>query len=67
MLLFSGNFGPDNEWKTRYETQTELNEQLQRQFNVVHERLEDLRGNPVGEISPGLLKRQDINRSYVGL
>uniref|UniRef100_A0A3Q3DA77 Coiled-coil domain containing 169 n=1 Tax=Hippocampus comes TaxID=109280 RepID=A0A3Q3DA77_HIPCM len=59
--------GEDNEWKTRYETQTELNEQLQRQLAVVHERLEDLRGNPVGEISPGRLKRLDINKSYVGL
>lgn len=38
-----------NEWKTRYETQVELNGQLERQMSLVHERLEGLRGNPVGE------------------
>ncbi|XP_037126192.1 coiled-coil domain containing 169 isoform X4 [Syngnathus acus] len=43
--------GEDNEWKTRYETQTELNAQLQRQLALVHERLQDLRGNPVGEMT----------------
>ncbi|XP_051904024.1 coiled-coil domain containing 169 [Hippocampus zosterae] len=43
--------GEDNEWKTRYETQTELNEQLQRQLTVIHDRLEDLRGNPVDRLA----------------
>lgn len=38
-----------NEWKTRFETQTELNGQLERQMCLIHERLEDLRGNPMGE------------------
>ncbi|XP_037126196.1 coiled-coil domain containing 169 isoform X7 [Syngnathus acus] len=43
--------GEDNEWKTRYETQTELNAQLQRQLALVHERLQDLRGNPVDRLA----------------
>ncbi|XP_056911133.1 coiled-coil domain containing 169 isoform X2 [Takifugu flavidus] len=36
-----------NEWKTRYETQLELNGQLGRQMSLIQERLEDLRGGPV--------------------
>ncbi|KAG7269969.1 hypothetical protein CRUP_021824 [Coryphaenoides rupestris] len=40
--------GEGNEWKTRYETQTELNGQLQRQTATVRGKLEDVRGNPVG-------------------
>uniref|UniRef100_A0A672GU82 Uncharacterized protein n=1 Tax=Salarias fasciatus TaxID=181472 RepID=A0A672GU82_SALFA len=36
----------ENEWKTRYETQIELNGQLERQISLIHERLEDIRGNP---------------------
>ena len=43
---------PGNEWKTRYETQTELNGQLERQISLIHERLEDLSGNPMGKIQP---------------
>ncbi|KAM9781191.1 serine/threonine-protein kinase DCLK1-like isoform 3-T3 [Syngnathus typhle] len=43
--------GEDNEWKTRYETQTELNAQLQRQLALVHERMQDLRGNPVDRLT----------------
>ncbi|XP_061558761.1 coiled-coil domain containing 169 [Phycodurus eques] len=43
--------GEDNEWKTRYETQTELNVQLQRQLALIHERLEALRGNPVDRLA----------------
>ncbi|XP_077403457.1 coiled-coil domain-containing protein 169 isoform X2 [Vanacampus margaritifer] len=43
--------GEDNEWKTRYETQTELNVKLQRQLTFVHEKLEDLRGNPVDRLA----------------
>uniref|UniRef100_A0A3B5A6P2 Uncharacterized protein n=1 Tax=Stegastes partitus TaxID=144197 RepID=A0A3B5A6P2_9TELE len=38
-----------NEWKTRYETQVELNGQLERQISLIHERLEDIRGNPMGK------------------
>ncbi|XP_054611810.1 coiled-coil domain containing 169 isoform X2 [Dunckerocampus dactyliophorus] len=43
--------GEDNEWKTRYETQTELNVQLQRQISLIHERLEDLRGKPMDRLA----------------
>ncbi|XP_018546519.1 coiled-coil domain containing 169 [Lates calcarifer] len=43
--------GEGNEWKTRYETQTELNGQLERQIALVHERLEDLRGNPMDRLA----------------
>lgn len=42
---------PGNEWKTRYETQIELNGQLERQMSLIHERLEDLRGNPMGKFT----------------
>lgn len=41
-----------NEWRTRYETQVELNGQLERQISLIRERLEDIRGNPVGKF-PG--------------
>uniref|UniRef100_A0A673M9W3 Coiled-coil domain containing 169 n=1 Tax=Sinocyclocheilus rhinocerous TaxID=307959 RepID=A0A673M9W3_9TELE len=34
--------GEENEWRTRYETQLELNEQLEKQISVVQERLEAL-------------------------
>ncbi|XP_044079256.1 coiled-coil domain containing 169 isoform X3 [Siniperca chuatsi] len=40
-----------NEWKTRYETQIELNGQLERQMSLIHERLEDLRGNPMDRLA----------------
>lgn len=40
----------ENEWKTRYETQVELNGQLEKQTIVVQERLRGLGGNPVGEL-----------------
>ncbi|XP_071389215.1 coiled-coil domain-containing protein 169 [Centroberyx affinis] len=43
--------GEGNEWKTRYETQIELNGQLERQISIVHERLEDLRGNPMDRLA----------------
>lgn len=42
----------ENEWKTRYETQVELNGQLGRQTTLMEERLGGLRGNPVGEFIP---------------
>lgn len=38
-----------NEWKTRYETQIDLNGQLKRQISLIRKRLEDLRGNPMGK------------------
>lgn len=41
---------PGSEWKTRYETQMELNGQLDRQISLINERLGDLRGNPIGEL-----------------
>ncbi|XP_030217852.1 coiled-coil domain-containing protein 169 [Gadus morhua] len=43
--------GEGNEWKTRYETQIELNGQLQRQISMVHDKLEDLRGNPMDRLA----------------
>ncbi|XP_068186543.1 coiled-coil domain-containing protein 169 [Antennarius striatus] len=43
--------GEGNEWKTRYETQTELNKQLERQTSLIHERLDDLRGNPLDRLA----------------
>ncbi|NXI33178.1 CC169 protein, partial [Sterrhoptilus dennistouni] len=36
----------DNEWKTRYETQVELNKQLERQINILRDKVELIRGNP---------------------
>ncbi|XP_068456598.1 coiled-coil domain-containing protein 169 [Clinocottus analis] len=43
--------GEENEWKTRYETQIELNGQLDRQMSLIHERLEDLRGHPMDRLA----------------
>nr|XP_020476132.1 coiled-coil domain-containing protein 169-like isoform X2 [Monopterus albus] len=43
--------GEENEWKTRYETQIELNRQLERQISLIHERLEDLQGDPVDRLA----------------
>ncbi|XP_030010223.1 coiled-coil domain-containing protein 169 [Sphaeramia orbicularis] len=43
--------GEENEWKTRYETQVELNGQLERQISLIHERLEDLQGNPIDRLA----------------
>ncbi|XP_040038827.2 LOW QUALITY PROTEIN: coiled-coil domain-containing protein 169 [Gasterosteus aculeatus] len=43
--------GEGNEWKTRYETQIELNGQLERQMSIIRERLEELRGNPVDRLA----------------
>ncbi|TNN54077.1 Coiled-coil domain-containing protein 169 [Liparis tanakae] len=43
--------GEGNEWKTRYETQLELNGQLDRQMSLIHERLEDLRGHPMDRLA----------------
>ncbi|KAM6907511.1 coiled-coil domain-containing protein 169 [Xenentodon cancila] len=43
--------GEGNEWKTRYETQTELNGQLERQISLLRERLEIMRGNPMDRLA----------------
>ncbi|KAM6212827.1 coiled-coil domain-containing protein 169-like [Sarcoramphus papa] len=40
-----------NEWKTRYETQVELNKQLERQINVLQDKMELIRGNPADKLS----------------
>ncbi|XP_077029897.1 coiled-coil domain-containing protein 169 isoform X3 [Agelaius phoeniceus] len=41
----------DNEWKTRYETQVEWNKQLERQINVLRDKVELIRGNPADKLS----------------
>ncbi|XP_008331081.1 coiled-coil domain-containing protein 169 [Cynoglossus semilaevis] len=43
--------GEGSEWKTRYETQVELNGQLDRQISLINERLGDLRGNPIDRLA----------------
>ncbi|XP_018409494.1 PREDICTED: coiled-coil domain-containing protein 169-like [Nanorana parkeri] len=40
-----------NEWKIRYETQIELNRQLERQIHILQEKSEHLRGNPTDRLS----------------
>ncbi|XP_066555871.1 coiled-coil domain-containing protein 169 isoform X2 [Amia ocellicauda] len=40
-----------NEWKTRYETQQELNRQLERQIALLQGKLEDIRANPIDRLS----------------
>ncbi|NXX40271.1 CC169 protein, partial [Tricholaema leucomelas] len=40
-----------NEWKTRYETQVELNRQLERQINILQYKMELIRGNPSDKLS----------------
>ncbi|XP_072333135.1 coiled-coil domain-containing protein 169 isoform X1 [Scyliorhinus torazame] len=40
-----------NEWKTRYETQQELNTQLERQIRLLEEKVEYIRGNPADRLS----------------
>ncbi|KAM3936175.1 coiled-coil domain-containing protein 169-like [Leptodactylus fuscus] len=40
-----------NEWKTRYETQVELNKQLERQIYALQEKSEYIRGNPTDRLS----------------
>ncbi|XP_062870472.1 coiled-coil domain containing 169 [Trichomycterus rosablanca] len=43
--------GEGNEWRTRYETQLELNVQLKKQIGFVQERLEGLQGNPMDRLA----------------
>lgn len=40
ILLYVGN-----EWKTRYETQTEINEQLERQILVLQNKVQEAKAN----------------------
>ncbi|XP_076220366.1 coiled-coil domain-containing protein 169 isoform X1 [Aptenodytes patagonicus] len=40
-----------SEWKTRYETQVELNKQLERQINILQEKIDLIRGNPADKLS----------------
>ncbi|XP_072118997.1 coiled-coil domain-containing protein 169 isoform X2 [Mobula birostris] len=40
-----------NEWKTRYETQQELNLQLERQIRTLEQKVEFTRGNPANRLS----------------
>ncbi|XP_065437405.1 coiled-coil domain-containing protein 169 isoform X2 [Chrysemys picta bellii] len=40
-----------NEWKTRYETQVELNRQLERQTGLLQEKMEHICGNPTDRLS----------------
>ncbi|XP_027533497.1 coiled-coil domain-containing protein 169-like [Neopelma chrysocephalum] len=40
-----------NEWKTRYETQVELNKQLERQIKILQDKVELIRGNPADKLS----------------
>ncbi|XP_004399981.1 PREDICTED: coiled-coil domain-containing protein 169 [Odobenus rosmarus divergens] len=39
------------EWKVRYETQLELNDQLEKQIVSLEEKMEKIRGNPSGRLS----------------
>ncbi|KAK2871007.1 hypothetical protein Q8A67_023534 [Cirrhinus molitorella] len=43
--------GEENEWRTRYETQLELNDQLEKQISFVRERLETLHGDPADRLA----------------
>ncbi|XP_006037649.2 coiled-coil domain-containing protein 169 isoform X1 [Alligator sinensis] len=40
-----------NEWKTRYETQVELNGQLGRQIGLLQKKMEHIHGNPTDRLS----------------
>ncbi|XP_047408065.1 coiled-coil domain-containing protein 169 isoform X3 [Sciurus carolinensis] len=40
-----------SEWKTRYETQLELNDQLEKQIASLKEKMEKFRGNPSDSLS----------------
>lgn len=41
-------FYSGSEWKTRYETQLELNDQLEKQIVYLKEKMEKIRGNSSG-------------------
>ncbi|XP_071990524.1 coiled-coil domain-containing protein 169 [Engystomops pustulosus] len=46
----SGVEDEGNEWKTRYETQVELNKQLERQIYALQKKSEYIRGNPTDRL-----------------
>ncbi|KAJ7320258.1 hypothetical protein JRQ81_019769 [Phrynocephalus forsythii] len=41
----------DNEWKTRYETQVEMNKQLERQIGLLQGKMEHVRGSPTDRLA----------------
>ncbi|XP_077197979.1 coiled-coil domain-containing protein 169 isoform X3 [Paroedura picta] len=41
----------DNEWKTRYETQIELNRQLERQIGLLQGKMQHVSGNPADRLA----------------
>ncbi|XP_061484396.1 coiled-coil domain-containing protein 169 isoform X1 [Rhineura floridana] len=41
----------DSEWKTRYETQIELNRQLERQIGLLQGKMEHVRGSPTDRLA----------------
>ncbi|XP_026537672.1 coiled-coil domain-containing protein 169-like [Notechis scutatus] len=41
----------DSEWKTRYETQVELNKQLERQIEFLQGKMEHIGGNPTDKLA----------------
>ncbi|XP_061596697.1 coiled-coil domain-containing protein 169-like [Cololabis saira] len=43
--------GEGNEWRTRYESQLEVNGQLERQSSLLREKLEIIRGNPMDRLA----------------
>ncbi|XP_047620265.1 coiled-coil domain-containing protein 169 [Phacochoerus africanus] len=45
------NDNESNEWRIRYETQLELNEELEKQVVTLREKLEKIRGNPSDRLS----------------
>ncbi|XP_041870219.1 coiled-coil domain-containing protein 169-like isoform X2 [Corvus kubaryi] len=47
---WGGRGGSNNEWKTRYETQVELNKQLERQINILRDKVELIRRNPADKL-----------------
>ncbi|NXJ51200.1 CC169 protein, partial [Spizaetus tyrannus] len=48
-----------NEWKTRYETQVELNKQLERQINILQDKMELIHGNPAGRNKLSIVRTFD--------
>lgn len=48
MILIPAPLHSGGEWKTRYETQLELNDQLEKQIVSLKEKLEKICGTPSG-------------------
>nr|XP_023402990.1 coiled-coil domain-containing protein 169 [Loxodonta africana] len=51
VILIFPPFHSGGEWKTRYETQLELNNQLEKQIVSLEEKMEKIRGNPSDRLS----------------